>query len=554
MIHKLIIRNFAIIDFLEIEFSKKLTIVTGETGAGKSILLGALGLIMGNRADNVSLYNPEMKCTVEGHFYVADYDLKEFFDANELDYDDELVVRREITPQGKSRAFINDTPVNLKVLSQLSGSIIDLHLQFDTLDIHEISFQLRMLDALANNKGALKQYQSLFKQYQQNIKQLNELELKNSKAAKEVEFIQFQLKEFNKAELKENEQTALEQELLVLNNAEVIKKSATQVAHILTESDGAIVDQLKEVNRNISSVQKFDKKMGVLSERVENIIEELRDISSEIESIADKTEFDAEKANEIQERLNLIYKLLKKHQVLDVNDLLNLQSDLENQLKQYKALDTEIAEMSSKIVYQEKELRNLAADLSENRKKVVAGFENKIHERLSLLAMEHAKLKVSIETGNNLTATGIDQVEFLFAPNKGSKYLPIKEVASGGELSRLTLVTKSLVASAIPLPTLIFDEIDTGISGDVALRMGNVLQDLSAHHQVVSITHSPQIASKANSHYFVYKKELEDRTVTNVKLLDKQERIIAIAEMLSSKPPTPSAIKNAKELLSSVGV
>lgn len=554
MIQKLIIRNFAIIDVLEIDFSEKLTIITGETGAGKSILLGALGLIMGNRADNVSLYNPELKCTVEGHFNIGDYDLQSFFESNELDYEDILVVRREITPQGKSRAFINDTPVNLKVLSQLSGSIIDLHLQFDTLDIHEISFQLRMLDALANNKILLKHYQFQYKQYQQHLKELELLEDKNRKSAKEVEFIQFQLKEFNKAEFKENEQSTLESNLLVLNNAEIIKKNASQVAHILTNSDMSIIDQIKEANRNIFSVQKFNADLGNLSERLENIIEEIRDISNELETIADKTEFDAELANEIQERLNLIYKLLKKHQVTDVNELIQLQIDLENQLKQYTVLDSEISNITTAIQALEKELWSTAKQLSEKRKAVIEDFEQKIHNKLTLLSMEHAKLKVSIEESEKLTPTGFDLVEFLFAPNKGSKFLPIKDVASGGELSRLTLVTKSLVASAIPLPTLIFDEIDTGISGDVALRMGNVLQELSSNHQVVSITHSPQIAAKANSHYFVYKKELEDRTVTNVKKLDDQERIIVIAEMLSSKPPTTSAIENAKELLAQVGV
>lgn len=554
MIQKLIIRNFAIIDVLEIDFSEKLTIITGETGAGKSILLGALGLIMGNRADNVSLYNPELKCTVEGHFNIGDYDLQSFFESNELDYEDILVVRREITPQGKSRAFINDTPVNLKVLSQLSGSIIDLHLQFDTLDIHEISFQLRMLDALANNKILLKHYQFQYKQYQQHLKELELLEDKNRKSAKEVEFIQFQLKEFNKAEFKENEQSTLESNLLVLNNAEIIKKNASQVAHLLTNSDMSIIDQIKEANRNIFSVQKFNADLGNLSERLENIIEEIRDISNELETIADKTEFDAELANEIQDRLNLIYKLLKKHQVTDVNELIQLQIDLENQLKQYTDLDSEITNITTAIQALEKELWSTAKQLSEKRKAVIEDFEQKIHNKLTLLSMEHAKLKVSIEESEKLTPTGFDLVEFLFAPNKGSKFLPIKDVASGGELSRLTLVTKSLVASAIPLPTLIFDEIDTGISGDVALRMGNVLQELSSNHQVVSITHSPQIAAKANSHYFVYKKELEDRTVTNVKKLDDQERIIVIAEMLSSKPPTTSAIENAKELLSQVGV
>ncbi len=554
MIHKLVIRNFAIIDYLEIDFSDKLTIITGETGAGKSILLGALGLIMGNRADHVSLYDPTLKCTVEGYFSIGNYDLKPFFEAHELDYEDELVLRREITPQGKSRAFINDTPVTLKILNQLSGSIIDLHLQFDTLDIHEISFQLRMLDALANNKAILKGYQHSFGEYQRKLKTLDELHTKNNSAAKEVEFLQFQLKEFRAADLRENEQDSLEQELLILNNAELIKRTATQVFRQLSDADVTIIDQLKEANKQISSLSKFNKGIAALSVRLENITEDLRDISADIETIADKTEFDAARANEIGERLNQIYKLLKKHQVNKVEDLLEIQSSLEQQLRQYKDLAKEIAALSEEIEDQKKELTKIANELSTNRKAVIPGFEEKIQQMLAQLAMEFARLQVSVKPLETLTATGSDQVEYLFAPNKGSKYLPIKEVASGGELSRLTLVTKSLVASAIPLPTLIFDEIDTGISGDIALRMGRVLQDLSSNHQVVAITHSPQIASKASSHYFVYKKELSDRTVTNVKLLSHDERIIAIAEMLSSKPPTPAAIENAKELLAHTSV
>ena len=554
MIHKLVIRNFAIIDYLEIDFSDKLTIITGETGAGKSILLGALGLIMGNRADHVSLYDPTLKCTVEGYFSIGNYDLKPFFEAHELDYEDELVLRREITPQGKSRAFINDTPVTLKILNQLSGSIIDLHLQFDTLDIHEISFQLRMLDALANNKVILKGYQHSFGEYQRKLKTLDELHTKNNSAAKEVEFLQFQLKEFRAADLRENEQDSLEQELLILNNAELIKRTATQVFRQLSDADVTIIDQLKEANKQISSLSKFNKGIAALSERLENITEDLRDISADIETIADKTEFDAGRANEIGERLNQIYKLLKKHQVNKVEDLMEIQSSLEQQLRQYKDLAKEIAALSDEIDAQKKELTTIAHELSTNRKAVIPGFEQKIQQMLAQLAMEFARLQVSVKPLDSLTATGADQVEYLFAPNKGSKYLPIKEVASGGELSRLTLVTKSLVASAIPLPTLIFDEIDTGISGDIALRMGRVLQDLSSNHQVVAITHSPQIASKASSHYFVYKKELSDRTVTNVKLLSHDERIIAIAEMLSSKPPTPAAIENAKELLAHTSV
>ncbi|MEQ8704096.1 MAG: DNA repair protein RecN [Phaeodactylibacter sp.] len=549
MIERLHIRNYAIIEELTIDFSKGLTIITGETGAGKSILLGALGLVMGRRADIKSLYNLESKCTIEGFFNVEAYDLRSFFDEHDLDFDPQVVIRREITPSGKSRAFVNDTPVTLNVLQDLSSTLIDLHQQFDNLDIHKISFQLRLLDALAENRPLLAKYQKRFSAYQQDQKQLQSLISRQRQSAKELEFIQFQLEEFNTAELIEGEQEELEEELSRLTNAEDIKRTLAASFQQLSESEVSVVGQMEELTQSIKSVSSFDRRIESLYGRFSSLMEELRDIAQEFESIADETEHDPERTQEVQERLDMIYRLQNKHQVASIDELLELQADLQKQLDDIGDLSQEIERLQKSTQQQRQQLEAMAEELSTRRHSVVGSFENKVEQMLGQLSMPHAKLKVDISRTEDLEPTGFDEVNFLFAANRGGRLQLIKDVASGGELSRLTLVVKSLVASAIPLPTLIFDEIDTGISGDVALKMGSILRQLSNEHQVVSITHSPQIASKANAHYFVYKKEKEDRTVTEVRPLEMEGRVYAIATMLSQDPPSESAINTAKELL-----
>lgn len=549
MIDRLIIKNYAIIEELEIDFSNKLTIITGETGAGKSILLGALGLIMGKRVDTKSLYQADTKCIIEGHFQIAKYQLQSFFDENDIDYDDELVVRRELTPSGKSRAFVNDTPVRLSILQQLSGSLIDLHQQFDTLDIHNVSFQLRMIDALANNRELLKNFATKFKAFQRDKKKLEDLKEQNSTAAREMEFLAFQLNEFNEAELIAGEQTVLEENLGRLTNAEDIKKVMGSAYSMLSEDERSILNQMEELSHAISGITNVHPDLEKLSERYQGLLIELQDLAQEFEKVAEETEYDGEKIVEVQSRLDLIYKLQTKHNVNTLAELMDLQERLQNRLNAFGDLSSEIEALEGKLLHQEEALRSKAVKLSKRRKSVVAGFEKKVHVMLKQLSMEHAQLQVDIRPLEVLNATGLDEVNFLFAPNKGSQFLPIRKVASGGELSRLTLCTKSLVADAIPLPTLIFDEIDTGISGDVALKMGRILKELAKRHQVVSITHTPQIAVQANAHYFVYKRVKEDRTVTKVKLLSEEERVQAVAIMLSGSPPSTSAIENAKELL-----
>jgi len=550
MIKTLQIKNYAIIEALEIEFSNGLTIITGETGAGKSILLGALGLIMGKRADTKALYDSERKCIIEANFEIGRYqDLKDFFEENDLDYEEETVVRREILPSGKTRAFVNDTPVNLKVLQQLSKGLIDLHQQFDTQDINDISFQLRMVDALADNGGTLEKYQGLFKGYQKDQRRLKKLILQNETSAKETDFLNFQLEEFNTAELVEDEQLGLENELSTLNNAEEIKSKLASAFRHLSEDEQSVMSQLETLGIVLNQVKKFAPSLAPLLEKYDGLVLELGELANEFEGIANDTEYNPERAKEVQSRLDLIYRLQKKHGVNSILELITIQENITQQLTSFGDLSNEILELENAITKAELKLRKIAKELTSRRKSVVDGFLKLVHSQLALLSMEHALMKVEILPSEELLPTGGDIVEFLFAPNKGSRFLPIKSVASGGELSRLTLCIKSLVASAIPLPTLIFDEIDAGVSGDVALKMGRILRKLSNEHQVVVITHSPQVASKADAHYFVYKRVEGQRTKTKVRALDNGERVRAIATMLSTNPPSDSAIENAKELL-----
>jgi len=549
MIKRLLIRNYAIIDELEMDFSTGLTIITGETGAGKSILLGALGLVMGQRADTKALYRQDEKCVVEAVFDVSHYDLREFFEENDLDYDPELVIRREISPAGKSRAFVNDTPATLDVLQGFSSALIDLHQQFDTRDIHNVSFQLRLLDALAENKPLLAEYQAAFKIWQAARRRLAELERLNADSAREAEFLRFHLEEFHAAALRDGEQEELEQELALLSNAEEIKRTLTAACHYLLESDQAVITQLREVGISLNTFRRINPNIGALAERYETATSEIQDIARELERLADATEYDPARLTEVQQRLDLIYRLQNKHRVSTVMELLTLQEDWESKLKNLSGLDDEIAALQQQIATQREQLSAQALRLRERRQSVIAGFEQEVKAMLGQLSMEHAVLQVQCAPMSELSATGMDEVNFLFAANKGGRLQLIKDVASGGELSRLTLVTKSLVAAAIPLPTLIFDEIDSGVSGDVALRMGNILRRLSNQHQVVAITHAPQVAAKADAHYFVYKKDTPERTLTNVRLLNEDERVRSIAVMLSQNPPSQSALQNARELL-----
>lgn len=549
MIKSLQIKNYALIEALEIDFSKGLSIITGETGAGKSILLGALGMIMGKRADTKVLYFEDKKCVVEAQFDIRKYELKAFFDAEDIDYEEDLVIRREITPAGKSRAFVNDTPVNLKILQQISSSLIDLHQQFETLDIHNISFQLRLLDALAGNKTLLKDYQLIYHKYRADKRKLEGLTEQHKAANQEQEFLNFQIEEFIEAALEEDEQEKLEAERDRLTNAEEIKRSLGNAFQHLSESEQSVIGQLESIGLNLGHIQKFDPKVAELFEKYQGLIFELQDIAQEFGDISEDIEFDEERILEIQERLDLIYRLQSKHSVNTIADLLAIQDNLQTRLDAFADASSEIENLQQALKAHQLKLQELALSLRKKRQAVVRVFQNDVLALLGQMAMENARLEIDFTSLQEFSLTGLDEVNYLFAANKGGRLQSIKEVASGGELSRLTLATKSLVASSIPLPTLIFDEIDTGIGGDVALRMGKILRALSNEHQVILITHSPQIASKADVHYFVYKKDTEDRTITKVRKLNQAEQVRAIATMLSQSPPSESALENARELL-----
>lgn len=549
MLKRLHIRNYALIDRMEIDFSERLTIITGETGAGKSILLGALGLVMGERADTKIFYNDQEKCVVEAWFDVAKYDLRDFFAENELDYDDEVVIRRELSPAGKSRSFVNDTPANNQVLKRLTEALIDLHQQFDVLDIHNVNFQLRMIDALADNGPLLQNYQRDFRQYQADRKQLADLTERSANIAKEMDFLRFQYTELEQANLQEGEQEELEADLNRLTNAEDIKRAYGAAYTLLNDGEHDMVSQVQDLSRSLAQTRNVSTDLNALSERLDTLLIELQDIAKECARISENTEYAPDRIEEIQERLNVLYKLEKKHNVSTVSDLLEIQSNLEEQLAGFSDLSGQISRLERKIAEQEQKLRGQARMLSERRKIVPKPFEEKVHTMLAQLSMPHARLKVDIQETENLTATGCDDVQFLFASNVGSRFLPIKDVASGGELSRLTLCTKSLVADAIPLPTLIFDEIDTGVSGDVSLKMGLILEELSKRHQVVSITHTPQIAARADKHYFAYKQVESGRTVTHIRALETDDRVKALAVMLSGNPPSDAALATARELM-----
>ncbi|MDA9873092.1 DNA repair protein RecN [Saprospiraceae bacterium] len=549
MIISLEIQNYAIIEKLHVALDKGLNIITGETGAGKSILLGALGLIMGKRADTKVLYHQDRKCIVEARFNIKSYDLKGFFEANNLDYDIELIIRREISPVGKSRAFVNDTPVTLAILQELTKSLVDMHQQFDTLDIHSSKWQMEVLDSLAGNTKLLSAYQLEFKEYKVAEKRLKTLEKEAANALKELDYITFQFTELDEASLEFDEQESKEQLLNRLAGTEDIQRVANSAYFAIDESEQSIINQLQIISQDLDNIKELDSKLSESYDRVLSSLEELRDIAAVLQDVNESIEHDPNLAQETQERLDMIYRLQKKHQVVSIEELLTIQTDLHTRINSQQKMDGEINEIASKMHKLETSLKATAKKLSTSRKKIAKSFAKDIEVLLATLSMEHAKIDARLTDSDQLTPSGLDKVDYYFSANKGGTLGALKNVASGGEISRLTLVIKSLVASSMALPTLIFDEIDTGVSGEVANRMAEIISKLAKKHQVMSITHSPQIAAKAQHHYFVYKHETETRTITNIKLLSADDRIVEIAKMLSGNPPSDAAVANAKELI-----
>ncbi len=551
MLHRLTIKNYAIIERLEMEFSERMNIITGETGAGKSILVGALGLILGERADTKVLYNAEEKCVVEADFDVTGYQLKSFFAENELDYEAHTIVRREINQNGKSRAFVNDTPVTLTVLKDLGEKLVNLHNQHQTLELTQAGFQLSVVDALAKTDALLADYKHKFATYKKAFKQLEALTAQYRAVAAELDYLQFQLTELAEANLTTGEQELLEAEQSTLTNVEEIKRALQSAISILQGNESAALDQLSEAQGQLKNVKNLNPDIQALSARLQSANEELKDITQELEHVQESTTLDPERLEEVNARLNTIYRLQKKHNVITLEELLNIQAELEAKVLGVTNNSDEIEKLKGEMEKQFNELLSVSEVLHSTREKVMREFQNNVVVLLTKVGMPNASFKIDIRKlePHQLNENGLTQITFLFSANKGFAAQEIKDVASGGELSRLMLCIKSLIADAIELPTLIFDEIDTGISGEVALKVGEIMKKLSRNHQLVAITHLPQIARTADAHLYIYKETAGSRTSTRIKRLAGEERIIEIAKMLSGEKPTEAALANAREMV-----
>lgn len=550
MLKRLYISNFALIQEMDVNFPGHLTVITGETGAGKSIFLEALGLALGKRADLNVLRDKSKKCIVEAEFELKGLDLSGFFEENDLDLENHAILRREISADGKSRSFFNDTPVNVSALKTLSEKLIDVHSQHQTLLLNQTNFQLELLDAFAESMGKFKEYKTLFNQITKHTSVLKALQEQETQAKKELDYFQFLFEELEQADIKEGVLKELEEESLGLENAETIKSGLASVAQAINGGDVNILSALGQAKNTIQSISKYNKKYSEYFDRIQATIIELKDLASEAEDEESKLHFDDKKLEEVNTKLDRLNRLLKKHNVSSETDLLNIKREIEEKLQKFNSLESEIAKTNKELNESKKLATKLAKELSAIREKATQGIETRVHEMLTSLSMENAKFFIEIKQTSDLSATGFDQVKFLFSANKGGDLNELQKVASGGELSRLMLSLKALLASKKQLPTIIFDEIDTGVSGDVADKIGNILLNMGKSMQVITITHLPQMASKGGHHLFVYKKDNEDKTVSFIKQLNQEERILEIAKMLSTGNPSNSAMVNARELLS----
>jgi DNA repair protein RecN (Recombination protein N) len=550
MLQKLTIQNYALIDNLEINFDKGLNILTGETGAGKSIILGALSLILGQRAESRYFFNQQKKCVIEGSFKIADFHLKNFFEDNDLDYEGETVLRREISADGKSRAFVNDTPVNLTQIKNLGEKLIDIHSQHATREINDPEFQLLVVDGVAGHHDLLGSYQTKYRAYKKSLKQLDELITQNDKAKADLDYYQFQFDELEKAGIAADEQEGLEKELATLTNAEEIKRNLLGAHYLMHEGETSAIIQLREAGQQLSTIEQYNPGVEELHGRLKSTLIELKDIAAELENIEQRTFTNEARAEEMNTRLSMLYNLQKKHRVNSNAELLAIQEDLSDKIQQAVFGDEAVEKLQKQISADKDELTGIANELSANRSKAIPVIRQKVLANLTEMGMSNSALEIEQAPPADLGATGIDTIRFMFSANKGHALADMSKVASGGELSRLMLSIKSIIAEYTALPTIIFDEIDTGVSGEVANKVGQVMERLSNNLQVITITHLPQIAGKGQSHYFVYKDDAESVTKTRIKKLNIEERVQEIAKMLSGDNPGESALQNARELLS----
>jgi len=548
MLKNLVIKNYALLESLEMEPSSALNIITGETGAGKSIMLGAIGLLLGNRADKKSLYNEESKCVIEGTFTVNKYQLESIFDREELDYDPVCILRREITPSGKSRAFINDTPVRLETMKGVGRFMVDIHSQHDSLLLANHEYQLEIIDAYADNENRLKIYQQSYYKHRRAQGEYDQLRKQAAEMKREADYHNFLLDELHKAKLQEGEQDRLEEELQMMENAGNIREQLNLLNTLLANDTHSIDDMMVQAKQSISKISGYSQKYESLYQRLESCLIELRDINNEAESAALEVDFDMEKVETVRERVNLIYQLQQKHQVDSVDALLEIQADLERKLERVMNLDHDIEHLKSVKDAAYHEMMVHAQSLSVSRQKVFQSFSETISKLLKNLGIPDASIKIerkNIEPYSN----GIDEVNILFSANKGIAPQDIKAVASGGEFSRLMFCIKYVLADKISLPTIIFDEIDTGVSGEIAIKMVNMMKEMAQNHQVIVISHLPQVAAKGDAHYFVYKDNSSNKAVSKIKRLTSDERVEEIAKMIGGSNPSSIAFENAKELL-----
>lgn len=549
MITSLSIKNYALIEKLAIDFSKGFSIITGETGAGKSIILGALGLVLGKRADLTSLKNKEEKCIIEAHFDVSKYNLRAFFEANDLDYEDDTIIRREILPSGKSRAFINDSPVNLQELQELSLFLIDIHSQQQTQELSDENVQFEIIDAIAGNQETIQEYQSVLKTYKSDKSKLNSLLKRQGESKKEQEYNTFLLDELVVAKLKSGEQEVLESDFEKLNNVEIIKESIDKSLAIANDEQIGVLHNLNEIKVSLQKIASFSTEYHSLSERISSLAIEFDDISNEMNRCSEKLINDPEQLELISQKLQLIFNLQKKHQVSSVDELLEIQTNLENSVLELGNLEEEISGLTHSIEQKTRALDTLSGTIHKNRLEAVPVLSQKLIAILETLGMPNVRFKIDINTTETYFQNGKDELQFLFSANKGTDFGLLKKVASGGEMSRIMLAVKAILAQYSKLPTLIFDEIDTGVSGEIAIRMGEIMKEMSQEMQIFAITHLPQIAAKGNAHFKVFKSTIDDDTQSELKLLNEEERVVEIAQMLSGLVVSDSALNHAKALL-----
>lgn len=549
MLTQLSIHNYALINHLSIDFSAGLSIITGETGAGKSILLGALGLVLGNRADLSSLKDTSTKCIVEAKVAISNYNLKDFFEEVELDYEDITILRREILPSGKSRAFINDTPVTLTVLNELKSKLIDVHSQHQTMQLSDTSFQFTVLDALAKNTAKVGSYKRGVYQLNKLHKELENLEKTQKEINLQYDYNLHLSNELEQAKLKVDEQEDHEEKLEKLNNIEDIKLNLSEALEISSNEQIGIQDLLHTLENRLFRIASYSKEYQEISERITSVKIEVDDIVGELETANENVEFNPNEAEEINDRLQLIYNLQKKHAVNSIKELLEVLEDLSDKVGQVENASSIIDKKKKEIAEVSEKLDAIALKISEARKSVIPNLKDELESLLSDLGMENARFSIKIIDTKNYFSNGKDELEFLFSANKGGNFGELKKVASGGELSRIMLAVKKVLSENTQLPTIIFDEIDTGVSGEVSNKIAAIMQEMGKHMQVIAITHLPQIAAKGINHYKVYKEEINSVTTTNLKQLTTEERIVEIAEMLSGKDITASALTHAKELL-----